>query len=97
MQDEDLISLTEGAREFPGRPHVSTLWRWATAGFRGCVLETVTVAGRRFTSKEAISRFQAATNRVRSNTVAARVSDSDSRAILQRAGILEPQKPVDRN
>ena len=59
--NEDLISLSQAARELPGRPHLSTIWRWTTRGVRGVVLETLVVAGRRFTSHEALQRFVAAT------------------------------------
>jgi Protein of unknown function (DUF1580) len=64
LLNESLISLVEAALQTPGRPHVSTVWRWATRGFRGIVLETITVAGKRFTSKEALCRFFEATDRV---------------------------------
>lgn len=58
---ETLISLAEAARTLPGRPNIATLWRWRTAGVRGVTLETVTVGGRRYTSREALARFVAAT------------------------------------
>lgn len=63
--NEDLISLSQAARELPGRPHLSTIWRWTTRGVRGVVLETLVVAGRRFTSHEALQRFVAARPRRR--------------------------------
>jgi hypothetical protein len=59
--DETLISLTEASKRLPGRPHVSTLWRWNERGVRGVRLETLVVAGRRYTSSEALERFVAAT------------------------------------
>lgn len=40
-------------------PHLATLWRWATHGVRGVVLETTHIGGRRVTSKEAVRRFLA--------------------------------------
>ena len=59
---ETLISLTEATKGLPRRrrgkkPHVSTLYRWSTAGCRGVVLETLQVGGTRCTSKEALARF----------------------------------------
>lgn len=57
MLNEHLISATQATREVPGRPHVSTVWRWINRGVRGVKLETVMVGGRRFTSREAIARF----------------------------------------
>ena len=58
---ETLITLTQAAQMLPGRPHVSTLWRWYRRGIRGVRLETYVLAGRRFTSVEALERFAAAT------------------------------------
>ena len=57
MLQEHLLSITVAAREVPGRPHVSTIWRWVNRGIRGIKLETVMVGGRRFTSREALERF----------------------------------------
>jgi hypothetical protein len=54
---EDLKLLVHAAELVPGRPHVSTLVRWAMRGVRGRRLETVVIGGRRFTSVEAIRRF----------------------------------------
>jgi hypothetical protein len=54
---EGLLSLSQAARRCPGRPHISTLWRWVLDGCRGVRLETVMVGGRRFTSTEALQRF----------------------------------------
>ena len=39
------------------RPSLPTLYRYASAGYRGVVLETVQVGGTRCTSKEAVARF----------------------------------------
>jgi hypothetical protein len=59
--EEDLISLAEAGRALPGRPHVSTLWRWVTHGIgpERTRLETVSVGGRRYTSRQALRRFVA--------------------------------------
>jgi hypothetical protein len=59
---ETLISLAEAAKELPRRRrgrkcHVSTLFRWTTAGVRGIVLESLQCGGTRCTSREAIQRF----------------------------------------
>ena len=59
---ETLISLTEATKGLPRRrrgkkPHVSTLYRWSTAGCKGVVLETIQIGGTRCTSKEALARF----------------------------------------
>lgn len=39
------------------RPHVSTLYRWATGGVSGVKLETIRVGGTLCTSLEALQRF----------------------------------------
>ena len=59
---ENVISLTTAAKLLPARrggrrPHVSCLYRWTVAGFRGIVLDSVQVGGTRCTSVEAIQRF----------------------------------------
>lgn len=58
---ETLLSLTDAANTLPGRPNVTTVWRWRNRGVRGVRLETICLGGRRFTSREALSRFFAAT------------------------------------
>src|SRR4051794_14831263 len=59
---EPLITLSQAAANLPRRrkgrkTHVSTLYRWATKGCRGNVLETLQVGGTRCTSSEALQRF----------------------------------------
>lgn len=60
-ENEQLLSMTAAAKLLPGRPNVATLWRWRTTGVRGVKLATILYGGRRFTSREALSRFIAAT------------------------------------
>jgi hypothetical protein len=55
LTSEDLIAFSEAAKHVPGRPHLSTLHRWARRRHRA--LETIKVGGRIFTSVEAVSRF----------------------------------------
>lgn len=59
---ENPIPLTQAAADLPRRrrgrkTHVSTLFRWTTAGCRGVVLESIQVGGTRCTSREALQRF----------------------------------------
>jgi hypothetical protein len=59
---ETLISLADAAKSVPRRrrgrkTHLSTLYRWATVGVRGVVLETLQCGGSRITSKQALQRF----------------------------------------
>jgi hypothetical protein len=58
---ETLVSPTKATHHMPGRPHVSTVWRYMGPGCRGIRLESIVCGGRRFTSIEAIERFIAAT------------------------------------
>ena len=57
FEAEQPIPITDASRHFPGRPALSTVWRWALTGVRGRRLETQLCGGRRFTSKQAIQRF----------------------------------------
>jgi hypothetical protein len=59
---ETLISLADAAKAVPRRrrgrkTHLSTIYRWATVGVRGVVLETLQCGGSRVTSREALQRF----------------------------------------
>lgn len=59
---ESLLTLAQAAEELPRRrrgrkTHISTLYRWATAGCRGVVLETLQCGSTRCTSREALQRF----------------------------------------
>jgi hypothetical protein len=63
ITNEDLKPLADAAAEWVPRRrrgrkcHVSTLYRWATAGCRGIRLETIQVGGTCCTSREALQRF----------------------------------------
>jgi hypothetical protein len=41
---------------------VQTAWRWAQRGNRGQVLETISVGGRKYTTREAFARWISAIN-----------------------------------
>lgn len=60
---EDMLTLSEVARELPSRPHVSTVWRFARRGIGGQKLETVKIGSRVFSSRQAVTRFLEATQR----------------------------------
>lgn len=68
--DDQLLTLSQAAKLLPGKPHVSTLWRWVQHGCRGIKLESLVLAGRRFTSREALDRFAAATTAAANGSVA---------------------------
>jgi hypothetical protein len=57
---EERISLTTLAQE--QSVSVPTAWRWAQRGNRGHVLETISVGGRKFTTREAFARWIARIN-----------------------------------
>jgi hypothetical protein len=61
LDKEKGMTLTSAARSLPKPPHISTVWRWVKFGVRGTKLETVVVGGRRYTTREALTRFIAAT------------------------------------
>ena len=58
VDKEKLITLAQATKILPGRPNITTVWRWRNRGVRGVTLETVLSGGRRFTSIEALRRFQ---------------------------------------
>ena len=62
LTNEQVLSLTDAAKILPRRragkrPHVATLYRWASRGLRGVKLETIQVGGTLCTSREAVQRF----------------------------------------
>ena len=54
INEEEVISLTQVSKEYPGRPNASTVWRWHARGLHGIRLETIVLGGRRMTSREAL-------------------------------------------
>jgi len=62
LTNETILTLSEARGRLPRRrqgkrPDLSTLYRWATRGLRGIVLETIQVGGTACTSLEALQRF----------------------------------------
>lgn len=53
----ELLSLKEVASVVPGNRTARTIWKWATSGVNGVILETVCVGRSRFTSMECVERF----------------------------------------
>ncbi len=56
---EEPIQISSAPSLIPGRPALSTVWRWVLKGIRGRKLESTMVGGRRFTTRQAIARFVA--------------------------------------
>ena len=97
---EELLTLTAATKLLPGRPNVATLWRWRTAGVRGVKLETILCGGRRMTSREALTRFFAATTAAADgalgpsgNTSPARAGDRPRRKTCGGVGRLSFSPP----
>ncbi|QDS99937.1 DUF1580 domain-containing protein [Adhaeretor mobilis] len=60
IQDEKLFPLPTAYEKATGiRPHPATCHRHKTCGIKGVRLETIKCGGRRFTSVEAVQRFNA--------------------------------------
>jgi hypothetical protein len=57
---ETRIALTRLAQE--QKVSVPTAWRWSTRGVKGHTLETLSVGGRKYTTREAFSRFVSRTS-----------------------------------
>lgn len=61
LQNETLVSFNEVPQHLPKRGgkkvHYSTVYRWATKGARGRLLESAIIGGLRYTTLEALQRF----------------------------------------
>lgn len=62
LSAETPLSIAEAAAIIPGSPSLASVWRWVLKGVRGNQLESLMIAGRRFTTHEAIDRFIARSN-----------------------------------
>ena len=58
VQNETPLTLAQAAKSSPGKPNLSTVWRGGFRGIRGVRLETFLSGGKRFTTVEALRRFQ---------------------------------------
>lgn len=57
FDDPDVLSLSEAAKALPGKISTSTIWRWATNGQRGVLLDSLRIGGRLYTSRRALQCF----------------------------------------
>jgi hypothetical protein len=62
FDSETVVTFAEATKLLPRRragrkPHISTLYRWASRGLKGVVLETIQIGGTTCTSREALQRF----------------------------------------
>lgn len=86
---EEPIPITSAPSHIPGRPALSTTWRWILVGIRGRILESGMIGGRRYTSREAIRRFLAADDSTHPQVSASpaqrrRQSEAASKALQDR-------------
>lgn len=87
LRTEQGVPLREVPQWIPKRNgkkvHHSTVYRWATKGVRGRILETVLIGGIRYTTVEAIERFADAPT----VTTPDKVNSDDVEAALRAAGL----------
>lgn len=57
---DNAIPIVIVCKIVPGRPNLSTVYRWMNRGVGGVRLETFRAGGKRFTDRAAIERFIAA-------------------------------------
>ena len=95
VHQEELLTLSQAARAVRPRGAKplapSTIWRWHKHGIKGVRLETVVIGGKRHTSREALTRFTAATTQACEPVTPASVPDErpdDVRQRLLKAGLL---------
>ena len=55
--DGEFLSPKDASKLIPGRPHISTVWRWMNRGVRGRRLRSTLIGGRRYIPREAIREF----------------------------------------
>jgi len=53
----EYLSIADAAKRMPGRVTVSTVWRWATDGYRGVRLRTQRVGWRLWTTPAWVDEF----------------------------------------
>lgn len=94
LSTENVMPLSEAAKTLPGRPSVSTVWRWCQRGVAGVKCESLVVGGKRCVSAESLQRFcervTAAKEGKRPPTRTARQrqrSIADAEKVLEEAGI----------
>ena len=90
---EQSITLSQVPIHVPKRGgkkvHSSTIYRWATKGARGRVLESVMVGGIRYTTVEAVRRFLTANSHVAKTTKSSLQHELDEAIedALRQAGV----------
>ena len=104
-QNDQYLNFTQAAKRVPGRPHVSTLWRWANKGVRAAdgnriFLEAWRFGGKHFTTLAALEEFGRRLNEANRSHFSQQSDDGptpaqrrheqdDAKRKLSEAGILE--------
>lgn len=55
--NEEFIAINDVPKVLPGRPHISTVWRWCLRGVKGHTLKSTMIGGRRYISKADLDDF----------------------------------------
>jgi len=94
IHSENLRPLKEALARLPGKPHLSTGWRWAMKGIRGIRLETCVIGGHRYTSDEAVQRFVDATTAAHNAGAASPAVPIDETLRKRRAAIKRAEREL---
>lgn len=104
MAKENLIAFRDVPKRLPRRPngktiHISVVYRWASKGIKGVILESLCVGGTQYSSIEALQRFADAitSNRPDSPTPISRMTKTRQaqaqqaeRQVRERLGLNKP-------
>ncbi len=80
----DLISINEAAKLVPRRCHRHSIFRWMRDGRHGHLLESVLVAGHRYTTRDALREFLQAIQHAPGKTPPEPVTNRGGRAAKKR-------------
>ncbi len=93
IRSEQVIPINQAPKHCPGRPDISSIYRWFGKGSRGARLETIVVGAKRFTSVEAIERFIEATT---ANSPGASVPPSRPTSRQREAAIRRAERELEQ-
>ena len=95
IHKHNLLLLRDAAKRLPGRPHISTMWRWHKRGVRGIRLATVVIGGQRYTSEEALQEFIDATTEAHDRGVALPTTPIDVTRRRRQAAIEKAERELE--
>ena len=86
LPSDNLVPLSQAAALVPTRPHYNTLRRWILRGSRGRKLDAQLIAGRWFTTPQAVTNFlETPPNKIVVGRHATRQQTAAHRAAVQEA------------